>query len=127
MTKQLTLYDLNIAKPKATRRPTRLKRHNCHFDAIDCTDLPYLLATAIVDNLYPHRHEMLALRSTCKTLRGAIDDCEVWWSRYLGSKWSSKSKWPTLVHEEIWCMRFHPYKKSIKKTSCTKKEESTPT
>ena len=33
-----------------------------------------MLATAIVDKLHPRRHEMLALRSTCTTMRGAIDE-----------------------------------------------------
>ena len=68
------MYDLSVVRANPHRKPTRLKRHNCHFDAIDCTDLPYLIATAVVGNLYPHRHEMLALRSTCKTLCGAIDE-----------------------------------------------------
>ena len=72
---QLTLFDAGFPPLTRPKRPTRLKSWNADLEATECNDLPYLLANVIVSELHPRRHEMLALRQTCKTMCGAIDEC----------------------------------------------------
>lgn len=72
--RQQKLFEVGLPRPTKDARPTRLKRFNCNFEWIACSDLPKLITDAVVGDMYKYRDLFVALRFTSKVLRAALDE-----------------------------------------------------
>ena len=67
------LFDVGMPRPTKDARPTRLKRFNCNFDGIECSDLPRLITDAVAEEMYKYRELLIALNSTSRAFRSALE------------------------------------------------------